>query len=181
MRDGAQPAQLAQRGQRAGNRGGAADQAAGGDWNNGGGGANAWGGNVGNYLDQLLTDGRLRPSGPLTGEDFVNWADRLRDVEEMIEDPTLRNEVAQARERARLLRQAYRQDHKKPDWAVVQLQILKPLVDVRDQIADELARRDSREALVPVDRDPVPEKYTDLVRKYYENLGTKKQSDSNRK
>lgn len=163
----------------AGNRGGAADRggaterAAGGDWSNGGG-ANAGGGNLGNYLDRFLTDGRLRPYGPLTGEDFVAWAERLRDVEDMIDDPALRNELAQARERARLLRQAYKRDRQKPDWAVVQLQVMKPLIDARDRIADELARRDSREALVPVDRDPVPDKYSDLVRRYYENLGKQK-------
>jgi hypothetical protein len=165
--------QLAQNGQqgRAGQateRGGAT---AGGDWRNGG---YTGGSNGGDYLNRFLNDGGWRPYGPLTGEDFVPWADRLRDVEEMIDDPVLRNEIATARERARLLRQDFKRDRKKPDWAVVQLQIMKPLVSVRDQIADELARRDSREALVPVDRDPVPDRYSDLVRRYYEGLSKQK-------
>ena len=47
--------------------------------------------------------------------------------------------------------------------------LLRP--EVRDRIADELARRESREALVPLDRDPVPTKYSDRVRRYYEELG----------
>jgi hypothetical protein len=104
----------------------------------------------------------------------VNWADRLRDVEEMIELPNLRNQVATARDRARVLRQDAKRDRTKPDWAVVRLQVMAPLAEVRDQIADELARRGSREALVPIDRDPVPGRYSDLVRRYYEELGRDK-------
>ena len=38
-------------------------------------------------------------------------------------------------------------------------------------VSEELARRQSQDALVPIDRDPVPTKFTDLVRKYYEKLG----------
>ena len=45
---------------------------------------------------------------------------------------------------------------------------------MRDRIADELARRGSREALVPIDRDPVPNRYAELVRRYYEELGKDK-------
>ena len=72
------------------------------------------------------------------------------------------------------MRQEFKRDHKKPDWAVVRLQVMKPLIAVRDQIADELARRGSREAIVPIDRDPVPNRYSDLVRRYYEELGKDK-------
>ena len=39
------------------------------------------------------------------------------------------------------------------------------------QRATELARHASREAVVPVDRDPVPQRYSDLVSRYYETLG----------
>lgn len=109
--------------------------------------------------------------GPLLGEEFGPWADRLRDVEEMLDEPGLRNDVATARESARRLRQDFRREKTKPDWAVVQLKVINPLVEVRSRIAEELARRGSREALVPIDRDPVPGRYTDLVRRYYEDLG----------
>jgi hypothetical protein len=53
----------------------------------------------------------------------------------------------------------------------VRLQVLKPLVEVRDQLAEELARREPHENLVPIDRDPVPGRYSELVRRYYEELG----------
>jgi hypothetical protein len=82
--------------------------------------------------------------------------------------------VAAARERARVLRQDLKRDHKRPDWDVVRLQVVNPLTEVRDRIADELARRQSREALVPIDRDPVPSRYSELVRRYYEELGKDK-------
>ncbi len=134
----------------------------------GGGDANA---NWPRDLNRLLDERGWRRDGPLTGDDFVNWSDRLRDVEEMIEEPGLRNEVALARERARVLRQDFKRDRKKPDWAVVRLQVMNPLSEVRDRITEELARRQSRDALVPIDRDPVPSRYSDLVRRYYEELG----------
>ncbi len=114
-------------------------------------------------------DGRSR--GPLTGEEFDRWAERLRDVEELLETPDLRSSVASARERARLMRRDFRQDLKKPDWAVVRMEVLKPLVEVRGHVADELARRSSKDSLAPIDRDPVPHRFAESVRRYYEELG----------
>jgi hypothetical protein len=129
-----------------------------------------WAGNSGPLdLGDFLDD--RRAPGPLTGDEFADWSDRLRNVEELIDDPALRNEVATARERARALRREYRQDLKKPDWAVVQLEIERPLLEVRNRLSEELARRDSRDPLVPIDRDPVPARFAEQVRRYYEELG----------
>lgn len=89
----------------------------------------------------------------------------------MVDLPALRNDVATAREQARNLRLESRKAGKKPDWAVVRGQVLGPLVEVRDRITEELARRDKRDPLVPIDRDPVPSRYSELVRRYYEELG----------
>ncbi len=130
-----------------------------------------WGDGRGWNFDRFWNPEAPTPFGPLTGPDFGPWSDRLRDVEEMIDIPELRNQVATARERARLMRQEFKRDLKKPDWAVVRLQVMKPLIEVRDRITDELARRRSPDALVPIDRDPVPERYSELVRRYYEELG----------
>jgi hypothetical protein len=118
--------------------------------------------------------GPAQSGAPITGNGYGQWSDRLRDVEEIVDSPNLRNAVAAARESARLLRQDYTRDLKRPDWAVIQLQIIKPLIEVRDQISDELARRQSKDSLVPLDRDPVPNQYADSVRKYYEELGKDK-------
>jgi hypothetical protein len=126
-------------------------------------------------FDRILNPDTGRLAGPIiTGENFAPWSERLRDVEEMIDLPDLRNDVAAARERVRLMRQEFKRDSKKPDWAVVRLQVIKPLVEVRDRIAEELARRQSTDSLVPIDRDPVPNRYSELVRRYYEELGKDK-------
>ena len=92
----------------------------------------------------------------------------------MVDAPDLRNQIITARERARAVRQEFKRDAKKPDWTVVRLQVIKPLVEVRDRITDELARRESKETLVPIDRDPVPNHYSELVRRNYEELGKDK-------
>jgi hypothetical protein len=127
-------------------------------------------GSLGANWDRFL-DANANQAGPLTGDDFVPWSETLREVEQMVDQTDLRNQVATARERARLLRQQFRTDRQKPDWVVVKTQVYNPLVEVRDRIAEELARRESRENLAPLDRDPVPTRYSDLVRRYYEELG----------
>lgn len=130
-------------------------------------GADGGGGGIGGW--EGGGDGRMR--GPLTGEAFNRWAERLRDVEELLDSPELRSTVAAARERARLVRRDFRQDLKKPDWAVVRMEILEPLVEVRSRVADELSRRESKDSLAPIDRDPVPQRFAEALRRYYEELG----------
>jgi hypothetical protein len=128
-----------------------------------GGGANGGGAEGGGYAGGV--------DRPLTGDNFVDWSDRLRDVEEMLDLPELRSEVARVRDRARAVRFQYKRHAEKPDWAVVRLQMVAPLAEVRSRIGEELARRESNEAVVPIDRDPVPTKFSELVRRYYEQLG----------
>jgi len=111
------------------------------------------------------------PNGPLTGRDFMQWSDRLRDVEEMLSEPELRNDVARVRDRARAVRAEFTRHGKEPRWNLVEQQIINPLTELRNRIGAELARLESDEAMVPIDRDPVPGRYAELVRKYYENLG----------
>lgn len=89
----------------------------------------------------------------------------------MVDFPDLRSELAQVGDQARNMRRDIRNAGQKPDWAKVVSQIIQPLTEVRNRISEELARRQSSDALVPIDRDPVPPKYTELVREYYEQLG----------
>ena len=126
-------------------------------------------------LDQVrqggATGGGSGPHGPITGEDFREWSDRLRDVEELIDDPNLREEVARIRDRAQAMRAEFKRHSKEPKWDDVRKLIAQPLTDLRDRLDDELARRDQKRDLVPIDRDPVPGQFTDIVRQYYEKLG----------
>lgn len=109
--------------------------------------------------------------GPLTGDQFTEWMDKLRDVETLVTDPRLLAEVSKVREQARSLRADFRRHSVTPNWELVKSEVYQPLVEVQRQVAEELARHESEEALVPVDRDPVPSQYRDLVRGYYEQLG----------
>jgi hypothetical protein len=109
---------------------------------------------------------------PLTGGNFRDWSDRLRDVEEMVSDPRLRAEAAAARDRAREMRADFTRHSKEPNWDLVDQFVFQPLVELRGQISDEIRRHDSADALVPIDREPVPPQYADQVRRYYERLGS---------
>jgi hypothetical protein len=96
-------------------------------------------------------------------------------VEEMLEDPDLRNEAARVRDRARTIRAEFIRHGTEPQWNLVRQDIMKPLVELRKQVLDKLAQLHSDEALVPIDRDPVPGRYADRVRRYFETLGEEAQ------
>jgi hypothetical protein len=119
-----------------------------------------------------VTNVQRREMAPLTGEDFLNWSDRLRDVEEMMNDAELRAEAARIRDRARGFRRDLKRHSQPPNWDLVNLQVIAPLNELYDRVNEELMRRASREALVPIDRDPVPPRFDEAVRLYYERLGT---------
>jgi hypothetical protein len=122
-------------------------------------------------VDRARTGGREQVR-PLTGgDDFRAWSDRLREVEEMVDDPDLRAEAARLRDRARSIRVDFKRHSKEPNWDLVRTSIFEPLRELQYKVADEVARRDKKDALVPIDRDPVPDRYTELVRRYYEELG----------
>jgi hypothetical protein len=134
------------------------------------------GGNFGGW-ENILPPGMIpdrdgHNQGPLTGENFAEWSDRMRNVEEMVNTSELRNDLTKVRERVRAVRVDFKRHSKTPQWDLVETQIMKPLVEIRDRISEELARRNSREAMVPIDRDPVPNRFADVVRKYYESLGS---------
>lgn len=117
--------------------------------------------------------GNQRMMQPISGDDYRQWSDRLRDVEEMIGDPELRAQAAQIREQARELRKEMKERHSaEPNWDLVKLKVAQPLAELQDRVAEELLRRSSKKALVPLDRDPVPAEFQDAVQKYYERLGS---------
>lgn len=110
-------------------------------------------------------------TGPLTGDGFNDWFERLRTVEELTSVPEAQQRLAAAREAAETLRRDFKRHGKEPQWATVDSGIAAPLAQARVLLRQELARRENPEALQPVDRDPVPDKYAESVRQYYEALG----------
>jgi hypothetical protein len=128
-------------------------------------GPGGWGGALSGQWEQG------EPNGPFTGRDFNQWSDRLCDVEEMLTERDLRDEAARIRDRARSIRAEFTRHGKEPQWDLVRQQIADPLTELRKHLSDKLAQLQSDEALVPIDRDPVPMRFAELVRRYYENLG----------
>lgn len=124
----------------------------------------------------LLGGNGLNPrdlqASPIAGEDFRQWSDRLRDVEELISDPELRWQATRIRQAARNLRTDVQRGSKAPQWSDVEDLVATPLRELQRKVSQELLRRAAEQTeIVPVDRDPVPNQYRDMVREYYERLG----------
>ena len=96
----------------------------------------------------------------------------MRDVEQALDPADLRNQLTTVRQRASALRAQYRQTGRKMDDNVVREQLIAPMTQVRVWLQEEIARQQNANSLVPLDRDPVPDTYSELVRKYYEKLGS---------
>jgi hypothetical protein len=69
------------------------------------------------------------------------------------------------------MRTNWRRNNLAPQSDTVRMHVVQPLVELRDRVAEELARREARNPLSPLDRDPVPHRYRELVRRYYTELG----------
>jgi hypothetical protein len=108
---------------------------------------------------------------PFTGDGYDRWSNRLRNVEELLEQPELRNEAAKVLDHAREMRIDHERNDAAPQVDHLQMRIVNPLVELRDRVAEELAKRDAKNPMVPVDRDPVPPAFRELVKRYYQELG----------
>ncbi len=115
-------------------------------------------------------DGDQSQLMPLTSEDFAEWSDQLRDIEEMLTDTPWQGDVQQIRERARQVRIDYARHSQDPNWELVSTEIYGPLLDLQQEIADEIARRSPEDRTTPIDRDPAPPQYADAVDEYFRRL-----------
>ncbi|MCE2753558.1 MAG: hypothetical protein LW720_16910, partial [Pirellula sp.] len=116
--------------------------------------------------------GALESSAPLMGEDYAEWTDRLRDIEELVRDPELKAQAARVREAAREFRKEYKRHSKEPQWELVQKMISNPLQELQRRVQEELVRKTAKEnELVPLDRDPVPDRFRSELDRYFERLG----------
>jgi hypothetical protein len=132
------------------------------------GGARTGGNNGGAGSGSLTSDA----TGPITGNNsFADWADRLRTVQNLLDDPAQRQQVADALAQAQDLRSNYIRHSQLPQWDLVTNNIISPLSKVSDALRQQLLRDEQPDSLQPVDQDPVPDKYADSVKRYYEALG----------
>lgn len=108
---------------------------------------------------------------PISGSGFGEWSDRLRTVEGLMEDADLRQQLAQARAAAEEMRREFHRHGRPPQWELIDTAVVAPLSEARGWLDQELKRRLQPDALQPIDREPVPERYAEAVRRYYEALG----------
>lgn len=156
--DPSQRGQLAQGGQRS-NAGGQREGGGGGE----GGAEGGW------FFDDAAEV--AQNDNPITGANFDGWTDRLRRVEEALTSPELRNQAARVLDNARDMRADWRRNDFAPQSDTVNMTIVQPLVELRNRVTEELARREAKNPLSPLDRDPVPTRYREQVRRYYTELG----------
>jgi hypothetical protein len=110
--------------------------------------------------------------GALNGPEWRKWSDSLRNVEEFVPGTRLRSAAARVREQAQEIRAESKRHSKAPNWDLVRETVYEPLVELQRELNEELLRRSSPEAVVPLDRDPVPDRFGEAVRRYYERLGS---------
>ena len=127
--------------------------------------------NKGLFFNQKAEE---KAPGPITGEDYGEWADRLSRIEEMLPQADLRNNLAQVQDDARAMRIDFRRDNAAPEAATIQNRITDPLIELRQRITEELSKMNRENPIAPIDRDAVPSEFRDLVRRYYEELGAGK-------
>jgi len=127
---------------------------------------------LGERMQRAGGGGGLESSSPLMGEDYAQWTDRLRDIEELVRDPELKAEAARVREAARDFRKEYKRHSKEPQWELVKKLISNPLQELQRRVQEELIRKTAKEnELVPLDRDPVPDRFRSELDRYFERLG----------
>ena len=123
----------------------------------------------------FFDDSKEQPDNSVfTGVGYERWSDRLRNVEELLNNPELRNEAAKILDRARELRVNLKRSNEAPQVSFLNQRITAPLIELRDRVVEELSKKDSGKNLAPVDRDPVPAEFRDLVKRYYKELGAGK-------
>ena len=107
----------------------------------------------------------------ITGDEYQEWSDRLHDIEAVIVDPDAQTSVARARKASRELRKEFKRQSKAPDQETIAQEILRPLLEAAEKLDARLYELNREDPLAPVGRDPVPDRYEEIVRRYFEELG----------
>jgi hypothetical protein len=107
----------------------------------------------------------------ISGDGYEKWRDRLADLEAVVTDPDAQSAVARARKAGQEMRRDFKRHSKEPDPARIQDEILKPLAEAAKELDARLRDLDREDPLAPVGRDPVPDRYSEIVRRYFEELG----------
>ena len=90
----------------------------------------------------------------------------------MIPQEDLRNQAARVADNAREMRVDFSRDNLPPGAGAIDQRITLPLIELRQRLSEEIAKLNRENPISPIDRDPVPSEFRDLVRRYYEELGS---------
>jgi len=115
--------------------------------------------------------GNSRGGTSISSDGYEEWRDRLADLEAVVTDPEAQSAVARARKAAHELRKDFKRHSKEPDQDRIENEILKPLAEAASELDARLRQLDREDPLAPVGRDPVPDRYAEIVRRYFEELG----------
>jgi hypothetical protein len=115
--------------------------------------------------------GNSRGGSAITGGGYEEWRDRLADLEAVVTDPEAQSAVARARRAGIEMRKDFKRHSKEPDQARIENEILRPLAEAATELDARLRELDREDPLAPVSRDPVPDRYNEIVRRYFEELG----------
>ena len=115
--------------------------------------------------------GARRGGSPITGVEFNEWSERLSDLEAVVEDPEAQSAVARARNASRELRKEFKRHSKEPDQAALEDGVLRPLTEAAERLDARLRELDRKDPLAPVGREPVPARFSEIVRRYFQELG----------
>lgn len=116
-------------------------------------------------------DGRGIGGRVITSDEFREWSDRLHDLEAVIDDPQARSAVARAVKTSRDLRKDFKRHSKEPGEADVRSGVIDPLAEAVRALDVRLRELNKENPLAPIGRDPVPDRYSEVVRRYFEELG----------
>jgi hypothetical protein len=100
------------------------------------------------------------------------WVEKLGDVQDILDDPEMRDSAGQIKDDVKEMIRDLKRNSKVPTQETIKNYVINPLGELNTRVEDELTRLgDDQQKLVPIDKDPVPEAYSELVQKYYEKLG----------
>ncbi|MDH7598059.1 MAG: hypothetical protein QHH07_00290 [Sedimentisphaerales bacterium] len=118
-------------------------------------------------LIRQIEDGQMDPNNP---QSIQAWLEALRQTELLLQQQDLRDMAAAITQAVTVAAREQGRHGNAPQWDLFSAQIRMQLVQLRTQVGYELARAQGGQELAPIDRDPVPSRYAELVRRYFENL-----------
>lgn len=109
--------------------------------------------------------------GAISGGSYEEWRDRLSDLEAVVTSADAQAAIARARRAGQEMRKDFKRHSRVPDQEKIDQEVLKPLAEAARELDARLKEIERKDPLAPVGRDPVPDRYTEIVRRYFEELG----------